>query len=107
MGLSDAFLRGSNPPALGLGVENGETLVLERILPEDWNDAKRKTPILGDVPLLRRLFRRRITRQDQRELLVFVTPTLVSRVSIDQPRGQPPYRSPSNPSVVDSLLKPE
>ena len=71
MGLSDAFLRGGNPPALRLCVENDETLVLGGILQEDANDAKRKTPILRDLPLLGRLFRRRITRQDQQELLVF------------------------------------
>ena len=107
MGLSDAFLRGDNPPALGLCVENGETLMLGGILLEDANDAKRKTPILGDVPLLERQFRRRMTRQDQQELLVFVTPTWVSRVSTDEPRGQPPDRSPSDTLVVDSLLKPQ
>ena len=88
-------------------VGNGETLVLGGILQEDANDAERKTPILGDLPLLGRLFRRRITRQDQQELLVFVTPTLVSRVSIDEPRGQPLDRSASDTPVVDSLLKPE
>ena len=65
IGLSYAFLRGGNPPALGLCVENGETLVLGGILQEDANDAKRKTPITEDVPILERLFRRRITRQDQ------------------------------------------
>ena len=107
MGLSDAFLRGGNPPALGLCVENGESLMLGGILQEDANDAKRKTPILGDVPLLGRLFRRRITRQDQQELLIFVTPTRVSRVSTDEPRGQPPDRLPSDTPVVDSLLKPQ
>ena len=107
MGLSDAFLRGCNPPTLGLRVENGETLVLGGMLQEDANDAKRKTSILGNVPLLGRLLSRRITRQVQQELLVFVTPTRVSRVSIDEPRGQPPDRSPSDTPVVDSLLKPE
>ena len=65
MGLSDAFLRGGNPPALRLCVENDETLVLGGILQEDANDAKRKTPISEDVPILERLFRRRNTRQDQ------------------------------------------
>ena len=107
MGLSDAFLRGGNPPALGLCLEHSETLVLGWILQEDANDAKRKTPILGDVPLLERLFRRRMTRQDQQELLVFVTPAWVSRLSTDEPRGQPPDRSPSDTLVVDSLLKPQ
>ena len=104
MRLSDAFLRGGNPRALGLCVEHGETLVLDEILQEDANDAKRKTPILGDVPLLERLFRRGMTRHDQ---LVFVTPTWASRVSTDEPRGQPPDRSPSDTLVVDSLLKPQ
>ena len=88
-------------------VGNGETLVLGGILQEDANDAERKTPILGDLPLLGRLFRRRITRQDQQELLVFVTPTLVSRVSLDKSRGQSLGRTPSDTPVVDSLLKPE
>ena len=88
-------------------VGNGEILVLGGILQEDANDAERKAPILRDLPLLGRLFRRRITRQDQQELLVFVTPTLVSRVSIDEPRGQPLDRSASDTPVVDSLLKPE
>ena len=88
-------------------VGNGETFVLGGILQEDASDAERKTPILGDLPLLGRLFRRRISRQDQQELLVFVTPTLVGRVSIDEPRGQPLDCSASDTPVVDSLLKPE
>lgn len=46
-------------------VSNGETLVLGGILQEDANDAERKTPVLGDLPLLGLLFRRRITRQHQ------------------------------------------
>ncbi len=58
-------------------VGNGQTLVLGGILQEDANNAERKTPILGDLPVLGRLFRRKITRKDQQELLVFITPTLV------------------------------
>jgi type IV pilus assembly protein PilQ len=59
-------------------VGNGQTLVLGGILQEDENDARRKTPILGDLPFVGRLFRRKITRKDQQELLVFITPTLVA-----------------------------
>lgn len=59
-------------------VGNGQTLVLGGILQEDNNRAQRKAPILGDLPFVGRLFRRKITRKDQQELLVFITPTLVS-----------------------------
>ena len=58
-------------------VGNGETLVLGGILQEDANSSERKTPILSDIPFLGKAFRRKIARQDQQELLVFITPTLV------------------------------
>lgn len=58
-------------------VGNGETLVLGGILQEDANSSERKTPILSDIPIVGKAFRRKIERQDQQELLVFITPTLV------------------------------
>ena len=58
-------------------VGNGETLVLGGILQEDANSSERKTPILSDIPFLGKAFRRKVARQDQQELLVFITPTLV------------------------------
>ncbi len=61
-------------------VGNGQTLVLGGILQEDENNAQRKTPVLGDLPLVGRLFRRKISRKDQQELLVFITPALVPGV---------------------------
>lgn len=58
-------------------VGNGETLVLGGILQEDANSSERKTPILSDLPIVGKAFRRKIERQDQQELLVFISPTLV------------------------------
>lgn len=60
-------------------VGNGETLVLGGILQEDANSSERKTPILSDIPFFGKAFRRKIERQDQQELLVFITPTLVQK----------------------------
>ena len=60
-------------------VGNGETLVLGGILQEDANSSERKTPILSDIPFVGKVFRRKIERQDQQELLVFITPTLVQQ----------------------------
>ena len=78
-------------------VGNGETVVLGGILQEDANDAERKTPLLGDLPVIGRVFRRRITRQDQQELLVFVTPTLVS-----QPTVVPVADAPLNSALPEA-----
>ena len=78
-------------------VGNGETVVLGGILQEDANDAERKTPLLGDLPVIGRVFRRRITRQDQQELLVFVTPTLVS-----QPIVVPVVDAPLNSALPEA-----
>lgn len=80
-------------------VGNGETVVLGGILQEDANDAERKTPMLGDLPMIGRVFRRRITRQDQQELLVFVTPTLVSQPTV-VPVADAPLNSASPKAEV-------
>jgi type II secretory pathway component GspD/PulD (secretin) len=68
-------------------------------LQEDANDAERKTPLLGDLPVIGRVFRRRITRQDQQELLVFVTPTLVS-----QPTFVPQPDASANSALRDAEI---
>ena len=58
-------------------VKDGETLVLGGVYQEDLNKAVSQTPVLGKVPVLGRLFRRTISSDDKRELLVFLTPTVL------------------------------
>ena len=58
-------------------VENGQTVVLGGILQEERNFNSTKVPMLGDVPVLGNLFRRRSTEDEKRELLIFVTPTIL------------------------------
>ena len=62
-------------------VGNGETVVLGGITRTDRNASITKTPFFGDLPFLGRLFRRSIERDDQHEMLIFITPTVL---------GQPP-----------------
>jgi len=65
-------------------VENGQTVVLGGILQEERNFNTTKVPMLGDVPVLGSLFRRRSTQDEKRELLIFVTPTILDdQVLID------------------------
>lgn len=63
--------------ATSILVENGQTVVLGGILQEERNFNNTKVPMLGDVPVLGNLFRRRSTSDEKRELLIFVTPTIL------------------------------
>lgn len=58
-------------------LENGETVVIGGIYQESLEDTVTKTPILGDIPLLGNLFKKRSKRDDRTELLVFLTPRIL------------------------------
>ncbi|MHA2609616.1 MAG: type II secretion system protein GspD [bacterium JZ-2024 1] len=57
-------------------VKNGETLILGGLMEERENRRTRKTPLLGDFPLLGSLFRQKITSRFKSELVIFVTPVI-------------------------------
>jgi type IV pilus assembly protein PilQ len=58
-------------------VDNAQTVVLGGIFTVDRNVGVTKTPFLGDLPVLGRMFRRDISRDDKQELLIFITPKIV------------------------------
>ncbi|HEX7037636.1 MAG TPA: type IV pilus secretin PilQ family protein [Pseudomonadales bacterium] len=58
-------------------VDNSQTVVLGGIFTTDRNFAVTKTPFLGDLPYVGRLFRRTEERDDKQELLIFITPRIV------------------------------
>lgn len=58
-------------------VRDGETVVLGGILQTQQQDGVIKVPFLGDIPYLGRLFKQDITRQQKRELLIFITPRIL------------------------------
>ena len=62
-------------------VQNGQTLVLGGMFRTDRNFSVTKTPLLGDIPYLGRLFRRTIERDDKQELLIFITPRIIDDAS--------------------------
>lgn len=61
-------------------IENGGTVVLGGIFIDEKNKTDNKVPLLGDLPLIGFLFRNQQTRQQRRELLVFITPTILSEL---------------------------
>ena len=58
-------------------VANGDTVVLGGIFQDENASKEEKVPWLGDIPGLGVLFRRRANESKKRELLMFVTPTIV------------------------------
>lgn len=58
-------------------VRNGETLVLSGLISRKTSTSVDKVPGLGDLPILGALFRSKRFQNDETELVVFVTPTLV------------------------------
>ncbi|HJU71105.1 MAG TPA: type IV pilus secretin PilQ [Paucimonas sp.] len=59
-------------------VENGGTVVLGGIFQQTERDAVTKVPFFGDVPLLGNLFKTTGRTNDKTELLIFITPKIVT-----------------------------
>jgi type IV pilus assembly protein PilQ len=59
-------------------VENGETIVLGGIFQQTSTDDVAKVPLLGDLPVIGNLFKTSQTINEKRELLIFVTPKILT-----------------------------
>ncbi|MBK9662739.1 MAG: type IV pilus secretin PilQ [Nitrosomonas sp.] len=59
-------------------VENGGTVVIGGIFDRTENYVVNKVPMLGDIPVLGYVFRNTAKVDDKRELLIFVTPRILS-----------------------------
>ncbi len=62
-------------------VDDGDTVVLGGIFREETTTRETKTPLLGDVPYLGRLFKRTSTESRRTELLIFITPRVIAELS--------------------------
>jgi type II secretion system protein D len=84
---SVAALRGTSEFALpivtertvvtSVRVKNGETAVLAGLISDEEQITVKKVPFLGDLPIAGELFKHRERRPAHREVLIFVTPTIV------------------------------
>ena len=57
---------------------NGATVVIGGLMEKQRTESVRKVPILGDIPLIGMAFRRTVKDDTKRELLIFLTPEIVS-----------------------------
>ncbi|WP_374953538.1 type IV pilus secretin PilQ [Marinobacter persicus] len=67
----------TNEVATQVLVANGETVVLGGIFQSEVATQTTKTPFLGDIPYLGRLFKRTEKIDERSELLIFITPKIV------------------------------
>ena len=60
-------------------VKNERTIVIGGLIRDDTVDIEQKVPLLGDIPLLGLLFRKTIKQRVRTNLMVFITPHIVTR----------------------------
>lgn len=58
-------------------VANGETIVVGGFIRKNDANSYQRVPILADLPIVGSLFRTRARTIDERELLIFITPTII------------------------------
>jgi type II secretory pathway component GspD/PulD (secretin) len=68
-------------------VKNGDTIVLGGLNTKNDQTSVNKIPILGDLPIIGQFFRDTNTADNTSELLIFVTPTIVTDDETAGPGG--------------------
>ena len=75
-------------------VYDGQTVVMGGLMREDIQKIEDKVPILGDIPLAGRLFRTSVDQHIKRNLIMFVTASLLD------PAGQPLIKVDEEKEIV-------
>ncbi|MGL4595703.1 MAG: secretin N-terminal domain-containing protein [Thermoguttaceae bacterium] len=60
-----------------ISAADNETVVLGGLISKENHEIKRKVPLLGDIPLLGKLFRYEYTKSRRSELIIILTPRIV------------------------------
>lgn len=83
-----------------LRVRDGQSLILTGVISDFDRSEVTKWPILGDIPLIGQFFRGTIGRREKRELVIMVTPKIIS----DEVGGVYGYGyQPSTPQARDFM----
>ena len=61
-------------------VNNGDTVVLGGVYREEVTTSVSKTPLLGDIPYVGALFKRKEDSKSKTELLIFITPSVINEL---------------------------
>ncbi|MBS3793239.1 type IV pilus secretin PilQ, partial [Candidatus Bipolaricaulota bacterium] len=59
--------------------KDGETITMAGMTLDEVMEYESTVPILGDIPLLRWLFRKETKKKGEREMLVLITPKIINK----------------------------
>ena len=71
-----------------VNIKQGETLLIAGLIQNDQAKALQKFPFLGNIPILGELFKSTRFQNNQTELVIFVTPTIISEEERDKKEEQ-------------------
>jgi type IV pilus assembly protein PilQ len=77
-GVVDLPIISSKKASTKVTIKDGQTIVIGGLISEDDSNTIKKVPLLGSVPLLGQLFTYKSKSNEKRELLIFVTPHIIS-----------------------------
>ena len=60
-------------------IKSGDTLAIGGLLQDEVSKSRTKVPFMGDIPILGYLFQEHVNARVKRNLLVFVTPTIIDQ----------------------------
>ncbi|MFN2542303.1 MAG: hypothetical protein ABR514_09070 [Chthoniobacterales bacterium] len=60
-------------------IKSSDTLAIGGLLQDEQTKARSKVPVLGDIPILGYFFQEKLNARTKRNLLVFVTPTIIDQ----------------------------
>ncbi len=89
-------------------LNDGETIILGGLIRAEDNKTVNKVPILGDIPLLGRLFRTESIQKTSSELVIYLTPHILTRadtVNINNDLEQFKIRMKSNKEALDGDVR--
>jgi general secretion pathway protein D len=81
-----------------LQVLDGQTAMLGGLMTESTQEINDKVPVLGDLPLIGRLFQSKVSERTKKNLLIFITAKLV------RSNGKPEYTRTLNAEPVEEKL---
>lgn len=84
-----------------VSIWDGQTIVLGGLIREDVQKVEDKLPLLGDLPIVGRLFRSQVDQSFKRNLVIFVTARLMN------PAGEPILEQGEEDEVMEMLAPPE
>jgi general secretion pathway protein D len=81
-----------------LQILDGQTAVLGGLIREDTQEINDKVPVLGDLPLIGRMFQSKVSERTKKSLLIFVTARLI------RSNGKPQYVKTLNAEPEEEAL---